>query len=832
MYPTLSPLLQADREIRDIDMLRDNYLFDVGRNFMAVPANDQRNANVVVVPNNAHSVFGLRQPRVKSPGQQVTVALLSPIVPTTLFVGTSLGIATFWDIPAAGLKGDVNKPFSQVDMKDDVKAGSFHPIVENLVAIGLRSGRVVVYEKDLKAPLIDVAYVRPVIAVAWSTDGQLLFALHTDMTLKIWDARAKNQVAEVKVSQSRSTIGYLAPLPNRRVVVSFAEGGKQELRVFDEAGTRIAARQVGSGGPLGVTSHFTGLIVGVVNRDPKLRIIDPNTLADITTYTHTGPLAAGAPEYVRPDPDGAGVLTVSVATTNNSIIRVAFSVASAPAPFDQPFPTYTPSIATDAWLGGDNSPPPSEVLAPSPKEAAPAAPEEVKVVAAPQTYYRFLQAIAEPPRNYWIDLPVGQAPNPEFNEIVTNGKDFAFIGCGGTPPIIIMPLDKPCRYPSDWKQTIVDPHGPGVGVLAFSPYDPQLLVSGGDDCRVKLWQIPTEWSGPIREPEATFSHTRRVGIAKWSQAARNLVVTATAAPEVSFWDLNTYSKVRSFDSIFGGVPIQDAEPNEFTSVIYTVLRDGTLLAFDPRAASPTITSVIAHKNGGRHRRVLNLADLDYVATFGSSDRGERQVVIWDRKDLSKPLKKLELDSATGAMLPMYEEGAGLIYLGGKGDGHVRFVELCRDDRIIASTGVYETSAPERGLCLLPRRVVDVMGCECSRMLKIMTESMHILHWKVPRQRQEYFQDMIYPPVRDTRSALFEVVDWLGGADEVFPLYDFQPPNTLKASEQVPRFQHKVDKTKFQEEEIRSKPMTIEDVVALAPAISSSDDDDKPESDSW
>jgi hypothetical protein len=76
-----------------------------------------------------------------------------------------------------------------------------------------------------------------------------------------------------------------------------------------------------------------------------------------------------------------------------------------------------------------------------------------------------------------------------------------------------------------------------------------------------------------------------------------------------------------------------------------------------------------------------------------------------------------------------------------------------------------------------------------------------------------------------------VVDWLGGSDEVFPLYDFQLPNTLKASDQVPKFQHKVDKAKFHEE-IRNKPLTIEDVIALAPKISSSDDDGKQEGDSW
>jgi hypothetical protein len=42
MYPGLSGEAVASRQIKDIDMLRDSFLFDVGRNFMAVPANDHR----------------------------------------------------------------------------------------------------------------------------------------------------------------------------------------------------------------------------------------------------------------------------------------------------------------------------------------------------------------------------------------------------------------------------------------------------------------------------------------------------------------------------------------------------------------------------------------------------------------------------------------------------------------------------------------------------------------------------------------------------------------------------------------------------------------------
>jgi hypothetical protein len=315
-------------------------------------------------------------------------------------------------------------------------------------------------------------------------------------------------------------------------------------------------------------------------------------------------------------------------------------------------------------------------------------------------------------------------------------------------------------------------------------------------------------------------------------------LTATAGPELGFWDLNTYQSLRNFDKLIAS-PIQDADQNEFSSVLYTILRDRNLVAFDPRAQSPDyspqlrkqrqITTVVAHKNGGRHRRLLNIPDYDYLATFGSSDRGERQVSVWDRKELSKPL-----DTATGSLLPMYQEGAGLIFLGGKGDGHIRFLEVCTDERVTPSAGVYETSAPERGLCLLPRKGLDIMGCETVRMLKLATESMHILHWKVPRTHQELFQDMIFPPIRDTSAPLMEAVDWDRGQNDVWPMIDLQPPGTKKTSEILPKFVHTRGSGKYGalEDEVKPKTLTIEAIIAAAPKISTSSDDEKKESDSW
>jgi WD40 repeat protein len=837
MYPTLSVTVVPDKEIAEVDILKDNYLLDVGSAFMAIPANDAKIAIVTVVPNNSRSTFGFRQPRVKPSqnpnGNRVSVAIFSPYESTTLFLGTSLGFGSFWELPPNGLKGDLNKPLSEIDFKEEIKCATFHPIAKNLIAVGLRNGHVQLFDKSLKGPLADFVHTRPLNSLAFSDDGLLLFALYVDMTMKTWDVRSVKELTEVKIGTSRG-VGYLTAISGRRVIVSFSAGNKQELRLYDHTGQQLSVRQFGlSGTPLSICAHFTDLVLAVASREPKLYVLDGNTLADVATYQHTGPILAAGYERVRPDPDSSVITTVSLLNNNNSISRVQLDVGTAPATYANLCPTYATSLEGAAWLKGEDGEPPFERLTPSVKQEVVAVAEE-KVVAAPRTYYKFMAGIGDPPSKYWINLPVNQAPCPEFNEVVTNGTDFAFIGVGNTPPIVIMPLDKPQRYLPEWPQIIYDPHGSAVGTLLFSPHNPRLLVSGGEDCRAKLWEIPSPFNEPIRQPLCALNHNRRVSIAKFSQSVQNLLLTATASPELNFWDLNTQQRIRSFGDMLETIPIQDCDLHECCSAVYTILRDGNLLALDPRAENPEIAKVLAQKNGGRHRRLLNIPDFGYIATFGTSDLGERQVVIWDRKQLTKPLKSLSLDTATGAMMPMYEEGAGVIYLGGKGDGHVRFIEVCQDDRVIASSGVYETSDPERGLCLLPRKQCDVMGCECSRMIKLGIESMQILHWKVPRAFTDLFHDEIFAPVRDTSHPIMDIAEWQSGHEAQFPLIDFQPPGTKKFSEHAPVAARRAGGGKIAtggDHKAQPKPLSIDEIVAMAPALSDSESE-SDETDSW
>jgi hypothetical protein len=146
-----------------------------------------------------------------------------------------------------------------------------------------------------------------------------------------------------------------------------------------------------SGTLLALASLFTGPVVAVARRECKLCV---------STYTGPTRIAAASPAHARPDRDSGLLFTVSTANATNWFSRVGV-------------PTGSPTIECSAWPRGDGSGPVIEGIARTPKTESVVV--EAMAAAETQTPYKCLQAIAEPPRNIWIALPIEQVLNPEFN---------------------------------------------------------------------------------------------------------------------------------------------------------------------------------------------------------------------------------------------------------------------------------------------------------------------------------------------------------------------------------------------------------------------------------
>jgi hypothetical protein len=132
-------------------------------------------------------------------------------------------------------------------------------------------------------------------------------------------------------------------------------------------------------------------------------------------------------------------------------------------------------------------------------------------------------------------------------------------------------------------------------------------------------------------------------------------------------------------------------------------------------------SLVSHEQG----------PLDKVATAGFSKTSERQLFVWDTKNLSTPLKQESVDSASGMLMPFYDECTSMIWLAGKGDGNIRYYEWADDSLHLLSE--YKSQDPQRGLGFLPKRGVNVNETEIMKAFKVHVNMVEPISFKVPRK---------------------------------------------------------------------------------------------------
>jgi coronin-1B/1C/6 len=132
------------------------------------------------------------------------------------------------------------------------------------------------------------------------------------------------------------------------------------------------------------------------------------------------------------------------------------------------------------------------------------------------------------------------------------------------------------------------------------------------------------------------------------------------------------------------------------------------------------------------------------------------------------VKKIDIDQAAGVIMPFYDEDTQVLYLAGKGDGNVRYYEFVSEEPYAFPLADFRSSVSAKGMAVVPKRGLDIMGCETARLLKLTSNTVEPLSFRVPR-KSEAFQDDIFP---DTKSgeAAHSADEWLGGSD--------LPPKTM------------------------------------------------------
>ncbi|RKF79093.1 Coronin-like protein crn1 [Golovinomyces cichoracearum] len=356
-------------------------------------------------------------------------------------------------------------------------------------------------------------------------------------------------------------------------------------------------------------------------------------------------------------------------------------------------------------------------------------------------------------RNAW-DTNLVKA-NPEYlavNWEASGGGAFA-----------VIPVNEKGRLPE--QIPLFRGHTAPVLDTDWNPFNDRVIASGSDDCKVFIWQVPHEFTlySENEEPvdiapvSRLSGHSRKVGQLLFNPAADNILASASGDYTIKIWNI---AQDKICLTLKHNEIIQSLSWSANGAMLATTSRDKKLRIWDVRQERPA-HEVTGH-SGAKNSRVVWMGEHNRLATTGFSKMSDRQMALWDIGNPNEPIGGFTLlDSISGVNMPFWDDGTQCLYLGGKGDGNIRYFEYENDKFEFLSE--YKSAEPQRGLAFVPRRGINVHENEIMRAYKTVNDSyIEPISFTVPR-RAEVFQSDIYPPAIGLKPAM-SATEWLDGKD--------------------------------------------------------------------
>ena len=196
------------------------------------------------------------------------------------------------------------------------------------------------------------------------------------------------------------------------------------------------------------------------------------------------------------------------------------------------------------------------------------------------------------------------------------------------------------------------------------------------------------------------------------------------------------------------------------ALLATQSKDRMLRVFDPRTSGAPVQETRSHE-GMKDSKVVWVGEHRVLTTGFGGDRC-RELILRDVRNISAPQKSLSLDVSSGILVPLYDRDTQMVFLAGKGDRYIQFVEVADKEPWFVE-GLRHTGEQIKGSCLVPKKALDVMSGEVNRVLQLANSSIIPISWQVPRKTYREFHSDIYPDTPGTRASMGPA-DWEAGAN--------------------------------------------------------------------
>ena len=315
-------------------------------------------------------------------------------------------------------------------------------------------------------------------------------------------------------------------------------------------------------------------------------------------------------------------------------------------------------------------------------------------------------------------------------------------------------------------------HSAPVLDFDFNPFHDHMIASCSEDSTVKVWGIPEGGlTEDVTEPLVDLhGHQRKVTLIKFHPTASNVLASTSADQSVKLWDIEKGMEINTLSDAHDQL-IQDIVWDYTGSVYTTSSKDKHVRICDARANCVASMIETAHE-GAKSTKLTYLGHHERLVTVGFTRQSQRQFKIWDPRNTKEELKRIDVDQAAGVIMPFFDPDTNLLFLAGKGDGNVRFYEIVGDNPYCHPVADHRSQTPAKGMAWVPKRGLNILGCETARLMKLTNNSVEPLCFFVPR-KSEVFQEDLYPPSASSEPA-HSCDEWLAGSNRPPKLVSLNP----------------------------------------------------------
>eukprot|EP01105_Mastigella_eilhardi_P005142 TRINITY_DN16925_c0_g1_i1.p1 TRINITY_DN16925_c0_g1~~TRINITY_DN16925_c0_g1_i1.p1 ORF type:complete len:936 (-),score=216.98 TRINITY_DN16925_c0_g1_i1:53-2860(-) len=397
--------------------------------------------------------------------------------------------------------------------------------------------------------------------------------------------------------------------------------------------------------------------------------------------------------------------------------------------------------------------------------------------------------------------------------IHANGTYFAAPWQGPGGRLVVWPIEKPGRFPTDihWFE-----HGSDLVEFAMYPFNDRLVFTGGEDAHIKMWEIPEDGvlRSVVKNPVSDLSgHSRRVTMISFHPSAANVMISSAMDFSMKLWDVEKCEVCREFDQHKDQV--NNVSWDWKGALMASSCKDSIIRLWDPRS-STLAREGVAHE-GAKGFQVQWAGKRDTtLVTVGFSKSSERQWAVWDSRDLSKPLGRSNIDQGATMLTAHYDPDLNILMTAARGESTFKFFEIVEEAPYCHFLTEFTTSTPSAGFEVLPKRNCNVKNCEIFQVIRLSgmpPATVERVSFTVPRTRMEFFQDDIFPPTRSQEPAIKSASEWFGGATKEPLIVSLQPAGLTPLS-QAPQEEKAGPKYRLLTEEERreQREVTREDVL--------------------